>query len=420
MARPQEVPNRSANTGTSDSTDRIKLTKRPVEAVKPGPREQILWDSELPGYGLRVSPKGRRSYFIQYRNQAGRTRRLRVGVHGRLTAEDARKLAKKKFAEVEAGGDPSETRHQTRKAPSIGQLAARYMDEHSRPKKKASSVATDEKLLRLVILPALGRRRVVDISSADVARMHHSLKSTPVQANRAVTLLSKMMNLAERWGYRPANSNPCRHVDRFKEKPRKRYLSPVEMARLGEALATAERGRSEHCSAILAIRLLLLTGCRRSEILHLTWEEVDLARGVLNLRDSKTGEKAVPLGAPAIELLSRAAHAEGNPYVCWGEQEGAYFVGIDKAWRRIKAAATLEDLRIHDLRHSFAAVGAGGGLGLPIIGALLGHTQAATTQRYAHLAADPLKVAADRIAGEIAATMSRQAEGGAEVRSYRR
>ena len=260
--------------------------------------------------------------------------------------------------------------------------------------------------MKLAILPKLGRRRVDSVTRADVSKFHHSLRSTPYKANRALALLSKVMNLAEEWGLRLDGSNPCRHVERYRERSRERFLSADEMVRLGNVLAEVERKSSEHPSAILAIRLLLLSGARKSEILNLTWQEVDLERACLRLTDSKTGQKVIPLGAPALELLGNAQRADGNAHVCWGNRPAAPLVGLQKIWERVRASADLEDVRIHDLRHSFASVGAAGGESLLIVGRILGHLESRTTERYSHLSADPLKQAADRISGEIAAAMN--------------
>jgi integrase len=215
-----------------------------------------------------------------------------------------------------------------------------------------------------------------------------------------------MLNLTETWGERPANSNPCRNIEKYRERKRERFLSEGELARLGAALAEAEKQVSESPSAVAAIRLLALSGARLNEILTLRWEHVDFERGCLRLSESKTGAKTIHLSPPALALLASLPRIEGNPHVLPGMKAGAHLVNLEKPWRRIRAAATLPDVRLHDLRHSFASFGAGAGLGLPVIGALLGHTQAATTQRYAHLAADPLKQASDLIGGRIAAALS--------------
>ena len=217
--------------------------------------------------------------------------------------------------------------------------------------------------------------------------------------------MSKMLNLAERWGLRPDGSNPCRHVEKYAERKIERFLSAEELARLGEALLEAERTQTELPSVVAAIRLLLLTGCRFSEIITLRWDEVDLERKCLRLRDSKTGAKTVHLSEPAIEVLQSVDREPGNPFVIVGAKPGSHLVNLRKPWCRIRASAGLDDVRIHDLRHSFASVAVAGGLSLPMIGALLGHSQPATTQRYAHLAGDPLRQATNLIGGRIATAM---------------
>lgn len=228
------------------------------------------------------------------------------------------------------------------------------------------------------------------------------MRTTPGAANRTLALLSKMFNLAEKWGLRPDGSNPCRHVERYRERKLERFLSNAELARLGAVLNEAERTRTESPSAIAAVRLLLFTGCRLSEILTLCWQHVDLEQGVLRLPESKTGAKVVYLPPAALEVLQGIDRVEGNSYVVVGAKPGAHLVNLTKPWHRIRAKAGLDDVRIHDLRHSFASMAAAGGLSLPIIGALLGHTQAATTQRYAHLAANPLKQASELTGKRIA------------------
>jgi integrase len=254
-----------------------------------------------------------------------------------------------------------------------------------------------------------------------VIDFHRGLAAKPYAANRALALLSKAFNLAELWGWREDGSNPCRHIRKYAETKRKRFLSPKELAALGEALARAEADgaltlppsaeRAEKRvpiapAAIAAIRLLILTGARKDEIQSLRWDWVDMEGGRLNLPDSKTGEKAVPLGAAALAVLSVIPRVEGNPHVIVGGKPGAALVNLKDPWGAIREVAGLEDVRIHDLRHSFASVGAAGGLSLPIIGAILGHTQASTTQRYAHLSDDPLRAAATTIGDRISAAMA--------------
>ena len=386
-----------------------KITKRLVDGLLPDPdRDYWVWDSDLPGFAVRVWPSGRKVYVAQYRAE-GRTRRVGLGTHGAVTPEQARKTAMQALADVSKGGNPAEERELGRRAASIKELAERYLEEHAKTKKKASSLDRDERLLKRFVLPALGSKKIIAVTRADVARLHHSVgQETPIQANRVLAVLSKMMTLSIKWGIRPeAEGNPCRFVERFKEAKRERYLSPDELARLGTALAELEQEGLELPSVIAAVRMLIFTGCRREEILSLKWEYIDLERACLRLPDSKTGAKTVPLGPPALEVLAQTPRLEGNPYVCPGLKAGGHLIGLPKAWGRIQRRAGLEGVRLHDLRHSFASVGAAAGLGLPIIGALLGHTQAATTQRYAHLADDPLQAAAAEITKRLAEAMSR-------------
>jgi len=310
---------------------------------------------------------------------------------------------------VAAGKDPAEVRAWDRRAPTLKEFAERYLEEHAELKKKPLSVREDRRILEKIIKPKLGSRKVVHIDRVDVSNFHHELRETPVQANRSLALLSKMINLAERWGLRPIGSNPCRLVERFRERRRERFLSEKELKQLGDALAEIEREGEEPASAIAAIRFLVLTGSRLSEALGLRWKYVDLEKSCLRLPDSKTAAKAVALGAPARELLAALPHVEDNPYVFSGRMKGEHLVGLQHVWSRVRVKAKLEGVRLHDLRHSFASVGAMGGISLIMIGALLGHRQAATTQRYAHLSNDPVRAAADSIASTIKSAMQGKA-----------
>jgi integrase len=245
------------------------------------------------------------------------------------------------------------------------------------PEPKASTAALYRGILEAAVLPALGGRAVTEVTRADVAALHHRLRRTPTHANRTLEVISVMMTCAERWGLRPDGTNPCRHVERFREQTRQRYLSTEEFQRLGAALAAAARGpvlvRGEPVRlspmALAAIGLLIFTGARRSEILTLKWEHVDLERGVLTLPTSKTGFKVVMLNAPAIAGLTSLPRVEGNPYVLPGGREGRHLVNVSDTWYAVRALAGLKDVRLHDLRHSLASIGAGAGLSLPIIGA---------------------------------------------------
>lgn len=398
----------------------MKLTKRAVDALtytrKSG--AQCAWDDELAGFGVRVYPTGRKSYVVAYRSD-GRQRFHTLGKVAELTVHEARTKAMELLASVRRGDDPSGDRIAYRQAPTMKDLAERYMREHARPRKKAFSVENDARVWRKHVLPRLGKKKVADVTRADVFQLHAEMGvKTPIQANRTIALLSKAFNLCEIWGWRPDGSNPVRHVPRFRENKRERFLSQAELLRLAKAVNEVERLRLEEPASIAAIRLLILTGCRSGEIKGLRWSEVDFERRCLRLGDSKTGRKTVYLNSAALQILVGIKREPDNPYVIVGAKPGSHLIGLTRPWFRIRKRAGLEDVRLHDLRHTFASVGAGIGLSLPMIGNLLGHTVPATTQRYAHLAANPMLEAAERIGGEIAAAMA----GGqvAQVYPFRR
>ncbi len=399
-----------------------KLTKARIDAAKYAGKtytgkdgrarhgDCILWDGGnggMRGLGLRIHPSGRKTFILKYRTRNRRRRQLVIGDFGPpLTLVLARERARRELVKISDGEDPLADRRKAARAETVAQLAERYLVRHAEPKKRPKSVEEDRRMLRLHVIPRLGRRKVEDVDRRDIADLHHAMRATPYAANRVLSLLSKMFSLAEKWGIRADVSNPCRHVERFREERRERYLSVEELGSLAEALATVEREGNIGPHAVAAIRLLLLTGCRLREILGLRWEDVDLRARLLRLRSSKTGPKLVYLSAPAREVLSNIPRTEGFLYVVEGRNPSAPRADLTRPWRRIRILAQLEDVRIHDLRHTHAAVGAGLGLSLPMLGRLLGHTQPVTTARYAHLAVDPMHEAADRIGAELAAAMS--------------
>ena len=405
-----------------------KLTKRTVDLAKPSTGDVFFWDVDLPGFGLKVTPKGRKVYVVQYRNggRGAPTRRFTIGRHGApWTVEEARKEARKVVGNVADGGDPQTAKAEKRAAVTIGQLCDQYLLEGCGTK-KPSTLETDRGRIERHIKPLLGRKRVKDLTPNDVRRFLNDVAKgkTAVDektkkrgrarvaggrgtATRTVGLLGGILTFAMADGIRA--DNPVRGVKRFPDRMCERFLSPGELARLGEAMAAAER-EGENKVAIAAVRALILSGCRKSEILSLKWEEIDFQRGYLNLPDSKTGQKIVPLGAPALELLASQPRIDGCPYVFpgkaaesveTGEPMVSHLIGLPRAWKRLRARAGLDDVRLHDLRHSFASVGAGAGMGLPLVGKLLGHRDPKTTARYAHIADDPARAAADQIAQTI-------------------
>ncbi len=395
---------------------RGRITKRSVDAVASGAKDVFLWDTEVSGFGFKRTPKGTGVYFLEY-NRGKIKRRATIGKHGDpWTPETARLEALRLRGAVAGGGDPAGERARLRAIPTVRDFSQRYLAEHAEPKKKASSVYVDRLLLERHILPVLGSHRLDEVDRSEVARLHADIgrrklataskaaqvaeaggvptkpraQGGQVVANRVLALLSTMFGLAERWGVLPDGSNPCRHVERFRERGRERLLSGDELEALGTTLREVEESGEEPSAAIEAIRLLLFTGCRKSEVLTLRWEYVDLERACLRLPDSKTGRKTVPLNTPAGDILARLPHLAGNPYCFPSDRRaGQPFVGLPHIWERIRSKAGLPDVRLHDLRHAFASVGVIGGESLPVIGAILGHRSPATTNRYAHLTVDP-------------------------------
>lgn len=383
-----------------------QITKLMVERMAPG---ALLWDGTVKGFGCRRRQHEGRYYALKTRAK-GRQRWITIGRHGSpWTVESAREEAKRLLGQVAAGDDPATARDEDRRAKTLAEVATVFMDEHTKAKRRLRTVETYQDLLDRLILPDLGKHRLKDLDRSAVARWHHERRATPVSANRALLVLSKLCNWAERHGYRPDGSNPCRHVERYREQRRERFLSESELAALAKALAAARTKRGIKTSPYVtaAVRLLLFTGARLGEILTLRWDMVDLGAGVLRLPESKTGAKLVYLNAPACEVLAGLPRLKGNPHVIIGEKRGAHLVNLEKPWRRIRRAAKLDDVRLHDLRHSFASMGAAHGMSLPLIGKLLGHSQPGTTARYAHLADDPVKQASEAVAARIAAAMAK-------------
>lgn len=436
----------------------IKIARRTIAAIPTPERPVIYFDDTVKGFGLLVRPTGTRSWVLEYRPGAGgrstAKRRIVLGNPETMTPEQARAAAKETAAKVRLGADPAAERAEARQAETFAEVAERWFAEHVTPKRKPGTAAFYRNCLDIHVLPAFGTKRASAITKQDVARLHgavaagkgkgpkrpgskrtaaEKMRGGRVIANRVLATVATIYAWALELSLLPAGMlNPAKGIEPFREEGRERFLTTEEMVRLGKVLRLAEteglswepdpekpESRRKHAPkaanrrvkidshAIAAIRLLMLTGARLREVLNLEWSHVDFDRGLLRLRDSKTGKKTIVLGGAALALL------EGLPRV------GRYVVAstsagtarerprsdLNRPWRAVRVAAGLPELRIHDLRHSAAAVGAGAGLSLHQIGGLLGHTQARTTAKYAHLAADPQRRAADLIGNEVAAAL---------------
>ena len=385
----------------------LKLTRRTVDRLRSDARDRLYWDSDLPGFGLRVRASGRKYYVVQFRAN-GRTRRMTLGRHGTLAPESARRQAIALIADAKNGAAPAAERGAARHAVTVDTLAQRFLDEHVATHCKPRTARDYQRTVMLHINPRLAKRRVADIQRRDIAGLHHDMRAIPYQANRTVAVLSKMFSLAELWGLRPDGSNPCLRIKRYEEEVRERFLSEDEFTRLGAVLDEIDRDGSETRSAVVAIRLLMLTGCRLSEIQTLRWEHVDLDAGELRLPDSMTGARSVPLASSAVRLLADLTRDPDNPWVIAGKKPGSHLTDLQHPWRRIRSRAGLDDVRIHDLRHSFASRAVALGESLPMIGKLLGHVQVRTTARYAHLARDAIRASATRVGDSIAQDITTQ------------
>ena len=380
----------------------VKLTRRTVDALAVEAGDTVVWDRDLPGFGIRVHASGRKVWCVQARGPSGRPKRFALGVYGGdLTPETARRRAAVAIDRIKRGLDPAPSAPAPE--PTVADLAGRYMEAHVRVSCRPATVEAFGRILRLHILPELGALPLSKVDRAEVATLHHKLRDKPSQANRTVEVLARMFRLAEAWGMTPPRRNPCRSVKRYRETRRARFLTPGEYRALGRVLDAAERDGSVFPTAVSAIRLLLLTGCRKNEIATLRWDDVDRTEGVLRIRDGKTGHRRVPLTPAVAFVLAGIPRVEGNPWVIAGQKPGDRLKNLDAIWLRLRERAGLGDVRIHDCRHSYASRALALGEGLSMIGRLLGHAKVATTARYAHLARDTEKASAARVGGSIGA-----------------
>jgi integrase len=410
-----------------------RLTKRTIDALEPNGRDYFVWDEDMPGFGVRVFASGKKSYLVQYRKD-GRSRRVSIGLHGKLTPDEARLMAKAHLGDVAKGHNPAEERAVIRRDPTVSELCDLYLKEGraAKPTKKESSWKTDGSNIERHIRPLLGNRKLRSLTKADIQRFQADVsagktakdektgklrgraivKGGAGTAARATSILGAMLTFATERSLIPAS--PARGVKLHPTTRRERFLSTEELVRLGEALLAAETAppdaeegsadllrAKEAAPSVAAIRLLMLTGCRKGEITTLQWRFVDWERKLIRLPDSKTGAKVVPLGDSAMDVLAALPREEGDVYVFPSPRKGRHLVGLQKAWERVREVAKLTDVRLHDLRHSFASVAVASGFSLFMVGKVLGHKDSRTTEIYAHMADDPLRRVASETADKI-------------------
>ena len=401
-----------------------KITKRVVDAFGGGGVAQIIRDTEVKGFLVSIAKSGNKSYAIEYRVGNGRgapKRRYTIGRHGSpWTPEQARTEAKRLLSLVAAGSDPLQARYQSVDTMKLEDLCNLYLEEGVHHK-KPSTLRGDRSRIMHYLIPRLGKHGVLQICRADIERLVRDVSNMPREMNtgkktkrfavvggrgaasQCVAVLGAIFTFAIERGI--CSTNPARGVKKPPTRKMERFLNTQEIKRLVAAV-TDEANRSRNPYPSAAIQLLLLTGCRKGEILDLRWKDVDFENCLLRLRDSKTGAKVVYLNAEAVSQLKQLPHDGNNPFVISGPVTGGRCGGLDTVWARVRKAADLSEVRLHDLRHSFASIAVRNGLSLPIIGALLGHKHTSTTMRYAHLAAEPLRSAASMIGAKISEALA--------------
>ena len=414
----------------------VKLTKQSLASLRPRAKPHIEYDTELIGFGAAVYPSGTKSWVCEYRPHGGgrgvAKKRITLGKTSQLTPDQARRAAAEMLAAVQLGRDPAQEKLDRRASTTVSELIDMFDAQYVGPMLKAGT-AVSHRIALEELRGAHGTLKATALTRAQVTTLHFRMVDRPYAANRAAAVWSKAFGWAADMGMVPEGHNPVKGVKKYREEGRERFLTIEELGRLGDALREGERvglpysvdetkptakhaPRVEHRRvkldrfATAAIRLLILTGARLREILNAKWEQIDIERGLIFLADSKTGRKPLYLSAAAQEVLAEIPRIEGNPHVIAGAKDGAPRSDLKKPWAAVRRAAGLEGVRIHDLRHSFASFGAGASLGLPIIGKLLGHSQPATTARYAHLDADPMRRAANTIGATISAAMGGHTE----------
>ena len=379
----------------------LKLTKSAVDSARPGTTDYELRDTIVPGFFCKITPAGRKVFMLSYRTPTGERRKPSLGTYGQITVDQARKLAQDFLAGVRGGADPSQERQAARTAPTVKDLADRFMVEHSEARNKPSTVRGNRTTLKIHVLPALGKIKVADVKRSDVADLIGRLRTKPTAANHCLSLLRKMFNLAELWGLRPDGSNPCRHIQKYTGSKRTRLITNEELTRLYAYLDRADVEGLEHPVLTLAIRLQFEFAARMSEVLLLEWEWIDFPNKRVVWPDSKTGGMSKPLSAEALRLLQEAPRYARSKFVIPALFDGAqpmtkntYWAG----WKRILERAELPHCGTHAVRHRAATDIANSGVPVKVGMALTAHKTVTMFMRYVHTEDDPIRAAAETVA----------------------
>ncbi|PJL68917.1 integrase [Stenotrophomonas maltophilia] len=380
---------------------KIKLTKTAVDAAQPQAKAIELRDTVVPGFLCKVTPAGRKVFMLQYRTNAGERRKPALGLYGELTVEQARSLAQEWLAEVRRGGDPSAAKTEARKAPTVAELCEKFMANYSKQRNKPSTQKGYQAVINRNVIPLLGRKKVHDVKRPDIAGLMEKLSYKKTEANKVFSVLRKMFNLAEVWGYRPDGTNPCRHVPMYPAGKATHLISDEEMGKLFRQLDRIETEGLENYVIPLAVRLQFEFAARRSEIVTLEWAWVDLDNRRVVWPDGKTGGMSKPMSEEAYRLLSTAPRQEGNPYVLPSPRHrgrhlttGEYYGG----WSRALKAAGATHVGTHGIRHRSATDIANSGIPVKVGMALTAHKTVAMFMRYVHTEDDPVRQAAEVVA----------------------
>lgn len=380
-----------------------KLMKNVIDSSLPKEKDYIVWDSEIKGFGCRIFPGGKKTYVFHYRAPVTRKYSyIKIGTHGNYTPDTARIKAKQLMADIAHDKDPKEqqkiTQLEEQRAISFEAFWAIFTEKYILERHKPSTIKANSSRINTAILPFFKNKKISNIIQKDILEFQSSLSHIKGNCSKCLTLLSTAFEKAELWGYRDKNTNPCKGVYKQPDKKMERFLSNAELKKLEAMLEERPRNSRSSPYTLASIWMLLYTGCRESEVLTLKWKDVHLEDGYLYLEDSKVGVRTIALNSKAKQILNSLKKKEDNPYVFCGKFPRTHLKEIKTTWRQVRHLAGIPDVRIHDLRHSFASFALKKGVDLYTVSKLLGHKNIATTTRYAHLELEHLKEATNKIA----------------------